>query len=63
MTKPDMPSGKESARAIREKRLAEALRANLRRRKAATRVPSSGASAEGSGPEPENAPDSAKDKG
>jgi hypothetical protein len=62
MTKPDTPSAKDMARATREKRLADALRANLRRRKAAGRAPSSEADADGSRPEPENVPDSAKDK-
>jgi hypothetical protein len=63
MTKSDTPSGKESARATREKRLAEALRANLRRRKAAGHLPLSEAGSDGGGSEPESAPDSAKDKG
>jgi hypothetical protein len=62
MTKSDMPSGKESARATREKRLAEALRANLRRRKAGGRLPLSETGSGGDGPKPENAPDSPKDK-
>lgn len=39
MTEPPRPSPKETARERREKRLAEALRANLRRRKAADRPP------------------------
>jgi hypothetical protein len=43
MTKADNPSGKDASRAAREKRLAEALRANLRRRKTGTRPQAEGA--------------------
>jgi hypothetical protein len=58
MTKPDKPTGKEAARAERERRLAEALRANLRRRKAPARA-SDGAAARRR-QDPENAAEAAE---
>ena len=42
-TERDKPAGKAAAKAERQKRLAEALRANLRRRKAAARPDPAGA--------------------
>jgi hypothetical protein len=55
--------GKDAARAEREKRLAEALRANLKRRKSAARSEASGKSREGRDTPPERAQDSNEDKG
>ena len=61
--KPSDPiPGKNSARDAREKRLAEALRANLRRRKSAARSETSGKSGEGRDTAPERAQDSNEDK-
>ena len=56
------PAG-NSARIAREKRLAEALRSNLRRRKTAGRTAESAAGAESGAPATQNPPDSAKRDG
>jgi hypothetical protein len=55
--------GQDAARTAREKRLAEALRANLRRRKSAARSEASGKSKEGRDTPLERAQDSNEDKG
>ena len=56
------PAG-NSARIAREKRLAEALRANLRRRKTSGRVAEPVGGAESGAPATQNPPDSAKKDG
>jgi hypothetical protein len=63
MTNSNGSPAKETARAAREKRLAEALRANLKRRKAAIRAHASETDSEGNRPELTKPADSAKDKG
>jgi hypothetical protein len=54
--------GQDAAHSAREKRLAEALRANLKRRKAAVRLKSPLPASEGGDNAPERAQDSNEDK-
>ena len=59
----DTLSAKDAARAGREKRLAEALRANLRRRKSAAEAQSSERTTDTPGGGPEKSPNSGKNQG
>jgi hypothetical protein len=63
MKKPSPTPGKDAARALRERRLAEALRANLRRRKSAAPSEVSGRQAPSRDSAPEKAQDSNEDEG
>jgi hypothetical protein len=63
MTGPRTSPGKDSARTAREKRLAEALRANLKRRKSAVRSKASGQSNDTDRPAPGKAGGSDEEPG
>jgi hypothetical protein len=63
MTGPRTSPGKDSARTAREKRLAEALRANLKRRKSAVRSKASGQSNDTDRPAPGKAGGSGEEPG
>ena len=63
MKRRDTFSAKDAARAGREKRLAEALRANLRRRKSAAEAKSSERTTDTPDGGPEKSPNSGKSQG